>query len=791
MEKTDNMRVNCTMCKAPFKSTLSLQYLIKDIERINKDPEHPMQSMAKDVLAQLESAPELKKNDLSREDLDKNEALVKRLMAFTFNPLTDKVDYGSAWKPFDMQSGPIYSTSAFEKVLGGDHRQVELAKDITDNQKLVHILYQAYFIILEKFFQLNIPIDLPFALKRTDTKDNSIRYFNTRFNTEYLRVKVKGKLKELDADSLKMLFDNDHDLDLWNEIIPLDKFEFHGLLILNYNDVTRDFVISDLKSDLLRKETILSKDGFLKIKSKIRTLINNPHAEFGMAANYGFETAINQNFIWNTIIPREELDCHDYQGTVYEKAFKERRIVITADFEKEEKNDVVDAFLERGIRSHAIVPLVLDDEIMGMLEFGCKMPGAITMIQIKLLHDLFPVFALAMKRSKEDWDDMVRSVIQEQFTAIHPTVEWRFRQEAALLINEDQVHDSSSMNNIVFPDVVPIYGASDIRGSSIERNLAIREDLKTQLVAASSILEANEYLNDVPLLSDLRFKISKHLTTVEAGLRAGDEVVIIEFLKNEIDPVFSLLKGRYPDMVDAVDAYFKMLDPELGVLYNKRKDFEESLTMINDQVSDVIEKEQVRAQAVFPHYFEKYRTDGVEYNGYIGQSLVNNLEYSDIYLKNIRLWQLLVKVRVARTVRDLQPDLKTRLDITQLILVHSNPLSIAFRQDEKKFDVAGAYNIRYEITKKRIDKALIKGTNERITQVGKIAIIYSHADEIAEYKHYVEYLQAQGFITDKVEELELEDLKGASGLRALRIEVDYNGTALKEINEKMYESVLG
>lgn len=213
--------------------------------------------------------------------------------------------------------------------------------------------------------------------------------------------------------------------------------------------------------------------------------------------------------------------------------------------------------------------------------------------------------------------------------------------------------------------------------------------------------------------------------------------------------------------------------------------------MINDKISEILDKEQSKAQDVFPHYFEKYKTDGIEYNGYIGQSLVKELKYDDIYLKNIRLWQLLVKVKVARKIRELQPDLPAKLDIVQLILVHSNPLSIAFRQDEKKFDVAGAYNIRYEITKKRIDKAMINGTNERITQVGKIAIIYSHADEIVEYKKYVDYMISQGYLTNEVEDLELEDLKGASGLRALRVEVDFSDLTPNMIDPSVIENVVG
>ena len=54
-----------------------------------------------------------------------------------------------------------------------------------------------------------------------------------------------------------------------------------------------------------------------------------------------------------------------------------------------------------------------------------------------------------------------------------------------------------------------------------------------------------------------------------------------------------------------------------------------------------------------------------------------------------------------------------RLETAHLVLVQSTPLSIRFRDDEKQFDVDGAYNARYEIVKKRIDKATVKETGER------------------------------------------------------------------------------
>ena len=62
----------------------------------------------------------------------------------------------------------------------------------------------------------------------------------------------------------------------------------------------------------------------------------------------------------------------------------------------------------------------------------------------------------------------------------------------------------------------------------------------------------------------------------------------------------------------------------------------------------------------------------------------------------------------------LKPELKVPLDVASLILVYNASLSIRFRMDEKRFDVDGTYNARYEIIKKRIDKSFIKGTNLRL-----------------------------------------------------------------------------
>ena len=176
-------------------------------------------------------------------------------------------------------------------------------------------------------------------------------------------------------------------------------------------------------------------------------------------------------------------------------------------------------------------------------------------------------------------------------------------------------------------------------------------------------------------------------------------------------------------------------------------------------------------QQAYPSYFEKFRTDGVEYDIYIGQSIAPEKPFNDIYLKNLRLMQLTSMAAIAKYSNALLPQLAKPVETKQLIFIHSQPKDIKFRKDEKRFDVEGSYNIRYHIVKKRIDKVNIKNTKTRLTQPGKIALVYFSQKEADEYIGYIRYLQEQNILTNDLEELDLEELQGVSGLKALRVGV--------------------
>jgi len=96
---------------------------------------------------------------------------------------------------------------------------------------------------------------------------------------------------------------------------------------------------------------------------------------------------------------------------------------------------------------------------------------------------------------------------------------------------------------------------------------------------------------------------------------------------------------------------------------------------------------------------------------------------------------------------------------------------LKFRHDEKRLEVDGSYNVRYEVLKKRIDKAVIAGSQERVTQPGFIAIMYTRDEEASLYEKHLEYLVKKNMVEPQWAKLVLDPLPGVDGLRALRVKV--------------------
>ncbi|MDX1783438.1 MAG: GAF domain-containing protein, partial [Aequorivita vladivostokensis] len=277
---------------------------------------------------------------------------------------------------------------------------------------------------------------------------------------------------------------------------------------------------------------------------------------------------------------------------------------------------------------------------------------------------------------------------------------------------------------------------------------------------------------------------------IEENLQVDTERKIMNFIAAEIIPLLKHIRQKNDVFKEWVDEYYKLVDVNTGFVYKYRKDYDESVMLINKRLAAILDRKQQEAQKMYPHYFERFKTDGVEHNLYIGEAITKERSFNKIYLKNLKLWQLQVMCEMENSFYRFKDSLPITLNVASMILVFNGSLSLRFRMDEKRFDVDGTYNARYEVVKKRVDKANIKGTEDRITEPGKIAIIYSQKEDEEEYLKYLHFLQFQKMIDTEIEVLELEDLQGVTGLKALRVKVLYSKSNDKVKEYYTYEDLI-
>jgi len=305
-----------------------------------------------------------------------------------------------------------------------------------------------------------------------------------------------------------------------------------------------------------------------------------------------------------------------------------------------------------------------------------------------------------------------------KYTSIHPSVEWKFRNAAMEYLKKPVENESNNTNDIEeieFKEVYPLYSQADIKNSTDLRNDAIKKDMEYHIEFIREMILAFKKKNDLPYLDNLLHQVDLKSKKLNEGFTTNDETSINEFFKKEVYALIDYCCDLCPELDGGIRNYKLALSNENGEFFKHRNAFDQSVSKLNSAFSKLIIKANEKAQEYFPHYFELHKTDGIEISLYIGESISEKKKFDSLFVKNLRLWQVMVMVELARLNEKIKPTLEIPLETTNLILVHNHPLTIKYRMDEKIFDVEGSYNIRYEIVKKRIDKVHINGTNERLT----------------------------------------------------------------------------
>ena len=755
----------------PFESNLSMEPLISRWMSDFKYREDRLHLLYEQIKLYAEEHPSILKSysDVSSLVAD-HHSIVHLLFSSIFPVALSEKTYGYAAPPFMME--PFYITTGLQDLLSDSSAQLRY-EQFSEFDKISYSV-RACLIILEKYYKTPLDNVLPFLFSLKYEGTNMVRFYKTTSMLDFLEVKVRGTPPEISGEKLDYLIKHISDTDLWLEVFSPEIFYFEGFFLALMSEVTEVETLSRLRKLLLTSDSFLDFNTAKMVANLTRVYLSMAEVEVGIFAfDYPLETSMAHRY--NIHYPIIENQLNDIlslaEENIYANACRENRMQIISNIEQlENRSQVENRYLERGFKSLMVIPLRDHKKnVIGIMELASPKPYVFTHVKQLKLKEILPLYDVAVEDSRNAVDNNIQNIIQDQFTNIHPSVLWKFSDAAFNYLNNQPEGDElRQIEPVEFHDIYPIFGQIDINSSTALRNEAVRNDLIKNLYLVAEVLDEAYTHTKFYLLKKLSFEVAGILSSIKSAFDINQETLANDLLVSEIHPVLEEIRTQHPGLEHAISRYFDVLDPIQKIVYEGRRDYELSLNRINHIISRNLEKAEVINQKIIPHYFEKFKTDGIEYTMYVGQSILQKDVFSIHQLHNLRLWQLYNMVEIYHQLETVRPGLPIEMTVSFLVLVFNSPLNISFRMEEKRFDVDGSYHARYEILKKRIDKACLTGSGERLTQKDKLAIVYLHERDKEEYLEYLQFLIDEDLLEPEIEDLEVERVQDVQGVKALR-----------------------
>ena len=763
----------------PLDIRISFHKIILEYQKqLEVEPSQISQEYIEKMLEYVSSFPALMNGVENVEDLATYKDPIRILMKDLFPEILSGNQIKAISVPF--HNIVFNSTEKFRQILQNAGKDFQLSmRNLNDDLDYIF----GCILILNMYYGYDIDFSRPLYYDIPD-EAGILRHYRVDLNSDFVEIEPGPNFIEIEQEDVDLLIRNIEDIGLWKEKFPPQSWIFKGFSIITLTDVTVDDAISDLKTTLLQRNTS-GKEEIKKFEEIFKSIYNISDLRVGFTMynpqDSTFEKMGNNDAPSFVLGEAEDIDC---RAGLDERAFQ--ALVIDQNnysipnveqcLSDSPNNPLYATLQKEQARSVILAPIAKDGDLLGLLELVSKRKNELNSVNATKLEDIMPYIVTAVERNRTEFENRIKAVIQSECTSIHPSVLWVFEKEAKNFIKDLDADGLASFKDISFEDIYPLFGQIDIVASSEARNEAIQHDLLDQLELIGKLVTEAQVIEQLDIYKQVQFRIKEFDKDLSQSLNASSEQKVFNFLEQEIEPVMDHIAKQTPTLKEEVEEYRKNVNPETGIIYNHRKNYDEAVQQINRTMARYLDRKELQAQEIYPHYFERYKTDGVEHNIYIGAALVNDRTkpFDDVYLYNLRLWQLSTMCEMENRFYQIQENMPLKLEAASLLLVYNTTLSIRYRMDEKQFDVDGTYNARYEIIKKRIDKACVKGSEERVTQKGKIAIVYSNKNDEKEYLRYIKYLQSKKYLGDSVEFFELEDVQGVIGLKAIRVEVLYH-----------------
>ncbi|WP_326982233.1 GAF domain-containing protein [Chryseobacterium sp. MYb264] len=759
---------------SPFQVYISFKKYLDVLEHIRyNDRLEYRVNYAESLIDKTKNFQELRDGFQDLSLIDKYEDLIKLLLADLFPTGLTNNEIKAASIP--LSNITFNYTERFKNILkdAGQDFEIEL-RNINDDEFYVFCCC----LIVQTYFKRDIKASIPFYYD-IPNQQGIMKHYKITVNSDFSEVYPTDGVKIPDEDTINMLLENLDDIKLWKKYFPTKSWVLSGFSIISLVDCTSEVALSDLKSSMIKidPENLIPDENLTEI---FKSYFDISELNFGLMLFNKKEKRLDKVPIYENVFTNHILDFwintfdEEVRKTAFENFSYNSKPIVVSNVDNLDshikKMPSFNILKDNNINSFMVIPIMKDNELLAIMEFTSPQPNSLNGLKLKKLEFFVDMILFSLSRFSFERNNQIEAIIQREYTTIHDSVVWKFRSEAEKYFNAFLAKKIYTLKQISFKNLTPLFSFSDIRSSSEKRFNLMLEDLNEQIDCLHDIFSIINSDSEKYLLALDIFE-----NELNNEIKADTEQRLQRLLRDEIHPY---LQGKLEvksseNAKEKIKEYFSKIFSQNHLFYNHRRSLDESITLVNRKLADMLDESQVKAQQIFPHYYERFKSDGVEHNLFIGQNIAPDLQYSSKVVHKLRYWQLKTICNMEREFQNFKQDLSIPLDIASLIFVYNEKVDIRFRMDEKRFDIDGAYNSYYEIIKKRLDKAHVKDSDERITCPGKITIVYFGMENQKEYLEYITKLQKKGILQSDIEFLRVEDLQGITGLLALRVSLTH------------------
>ncbi len=555
--------------------------------------------------------------------------LYELIFGALLSPMTDEQEI--VWGlSLPISPATFYSTDRFYNLIKHNVHQgkhiVLLNTDLAISKRRIE--EGAYALILQRLYHLPVFPVTEVMQGYQEVETGLMRYMRIELDFRFTNVTTKIVLPEINIflPPSGRLDEQTHHALL--EKLPLSQFHFDGFSIINGEDGTESFVLELIREAMTVDNPEEMGKVYPEIFKFLQSLLGTTQIELSILpfieVNDKLVFAFEGKQLSYLSRSAQHAGFSEDDLLLFLDQFKENpsRFFHTTQQDADTTSLPFKIVLSEGIKSLVLLPIHYHGTLIGIFELYSTVVDISDRRLLARLNNALLLLSQLVHRTVTEGTAYIDRLVKEQFTSLQPAVEWKFKELAWQYIKDCRIGNQQyEMSTVHFREVYPLYGAIDIRNSTLERNSALRKDFKTQLDVLQLVLsELRQMTPEQPLL--LKMQMCKMFRLLlDEELTTECEVSIPQFLDVEIPLFLNTLATHYPVIVSFVTNYLKQARDTNGYFFINRNGLEKSIQLINRSLAAQLHLFHQRLLEIFPNYFESFRTDGVEYDIYLGQSI--------------------------------------------------------------------------------------------------------------------------------------------------------------------------